>query len=117
MPNLDPEAVTFASVWLAGAFASLARTFRDSDYRDFYRACGAVACGGCIAFGFVSIVGAHVGGHFGSRPYDLGVAFVVGLAGKDLDYWVRYLVSFVTRIKLPPNEQQVPKADDKQESQ
>lgn len=101
MPELDPEAVTFASVWLAGAFAALARTFRDSDYRDFYRACGVVACGGCLAFSFVGIVGAHVGGHFSSRPYSLAVAFVVGLAGKDLDYWVRYLVSIVARIKIP----------------
>jgi len=111
VPELDPEAVTFVSVWLAGAFAALARTFRDSVHRDFYRACGVVACGGCLAFSFVGIVGPHVGGHFDSRTYSLAVAFVVGLAGKDLDYWVRYLVSVVTRIKFPPSQP----SDDKQE--
>lgn len=95
------QAITYGSVWLLGALAALARSLRESDYRDFWRACGSVACGGFIAFSVVGIAGAHIGGHFNSREYSLAVAVAVGLGGQSLDSWLRWLVALITRIKLP----------------
>jgi hypothetical protein len=97
----NPEAISYAMVWLCGALAALARTLRDSDYRDSVRAAGAVACGGFIAFSFVGILRAHFPGNWHSEYYSLAVASVVGLTGKSVDRYARALVSLVSRIKLP----------------
>lgn len=98
---LDAQTITYASVWLVGSLAALARTLRDSDTRNFWRCVGAVACGGFISLSVVGILTAHFGGHFNSRGYSMAVASFVGLAGKSLDTWLRMLGAIVFRIKLP----------------
>ena len=98
---LDAQTITYALVWLVGSLASLARTLRDSDCRNFWRGVGVVACGGFISLSAVGILSAHFGGNFNSRFYALAVASFVGLAGKSLDAWLRMLAAIVLKIKLP----------------
>ncbi len=101
----NEEAITFASLWLAGALTTLARTLRDSDYRDCWRAFGAVALGGLVSCCVVGIAGAHIGGHFTSRSYSIAVAIALGIIGKPAESYVRAMASLAVRVKVPEQEE------------
>ena len=81
MQDVSAQAAYYSIVWFLGFAAAFARTLRDRDYVNFLHCVSSGAFAGFLSFGVVSIWFSRV--DFGDVPC-LGIACLVGLAGKDI---------------------------------
>lgn len=80
-------------VWGIAASAGVARALRDSDYDDCLSLVSVGLFSGLLGFGVVAIWVGSAGGHVGSEPRYLGLAALLGLAGKEQDRLVRFIIA------------------------
>lgn len=80
-------------VWLTAAAAGVARCLRDSDYRSCLDLASVGLFSGMVGLGVVGFWIGSSGGHIGSEPRYLGLSALLGLAGKEQDRFVRFIIT------------------------
>jgi hypothetical protein len=80
-------------VWLTAAAAGVARCLRDSDYRSCIDLVSIGLFSGMVGVGVVGFWVGSAGGHIGYEPRYLGLSALLGLAGKEQDRFVRFIIT------------------------
>lgn len=100
----------WGAVWGIAATSGVARALRDSDYDDCLSLVSVGLFSGLLGFGVVAIWVGSSGGHIGSEPRYLGLSALLGLAGKEQDRLVRFIIKATfERLGVPelPEQERV----------
>ena len=80
---MDASVYYYAAVFIVGTLAGISRCVRDGHYQSISNVVAVGSVAGFLAFGIVGILCGDVSSPDFNSSYYLGVAAIVGLAGKE----------------------------------
>ena len=96
MHEIEPfkyeEVVFYALVWLAAFIGALARTIRDRAFRNIGHLFATGFTAGLFSFGVVAFLLDNHSGDSLNPWYYIAVSALIGLAGKEQDYYLRMMI-------------------------
>jgi len=97
--HVTVQEITFFSILYAiTVAASICRGLRDSEFRDRWHCLSAGATSGFFSLGIISVWLNSDSGHPPSNAwYYIGIAVLLGLAGKEQDTILRFILSGIAK--------------------